>query len=472
MTRAQSVLRSSWFLPILGALATAVAVYLAHTQFYPDDAGFFFRYARNLGGGHGIRFNLSDPPISGMSAPLWGLLLGVVSAAGLPPELAARWFGLALTAFATLLLVRTAHILQGALAAGAAIVAVCVDSRITFWAQSGLEPALGFVWVSAGLLLLTVEGHRVLRGVIAGLAIVHKPDMVPFGIAMMIVTARERSHFRSAVFACLGVAALWYGFAALYLGSPVPVSVLYKMHDQSGNVPATWFARVSLLQGSGPLLLLGAIFGLRVLARRAPKLAFVGASYALSQVLVYSIRPPAESWVWYASQIQPVLCLFAACGFASGIDRLALVALPVRGWVASLVLLGVLAIGRTLDASCLRGLKWSTDVPELDRVRAGQWIDEHLPQDATVLTGFGNVAYYSRRYVYDASFLNRRPESGNLVLKYRPDAIVLCPFRTGVSPERFKPWPDYRVAAIFDSALRAGPLDFFAVVLVRDAHLE
>jgi len=55
---------------------------------------------------------------------------------------------------------------------------------------------------------------------------------------------------------------------------------------------------------------------------------------------------------------------------------------------------------------------------------AGRWIDRHSPADARVLTYWGHPAYASQRFVYDGSFLNRRPEPGSLLLKYSPEVLV------------------------------------------------
>src|SRR5262245_53806698 len=57
-----------------------------HPPYFEDDAAFFLRYAENLAGGHGWRWNVEEPPVWGASAPLWpvpialGVKLGLSAA--------------------------------------------------------------------------------------------------------------------------------------------------------------------------------------------------------------------------------------------------------------------------------------------------------------------------------------------------------------------------------------------------------
>lgn len=119
------------------------------------------------------------------------------------------------------------------------------------------------------------------------------------------------------------------------------------------------------------------------------------------------------------------------------------------------------------------GLGWLRylDHFERDRVEAGRWIDAHAPLDGTLLTGFGNVAYYARRSVIDSSYLNRGPpiESvDDLLVELLPEVVALCPCQSGLAPNEYLVPPGYRLAATFETTRWDALADFYVVVLMRE----
>jgi hypothetical protein len=110
------------------------------------------------------------------------------------------------------------------------------------------------------------------------------------------------------------------------------------------------------------------------------------------------------------------------------------------------------------------------DATNTDRLQAGRWIDAHTARDARLLTGFGYIAYYARRYTYDFSFLNRAGPvrtHESLLAEYRPEVYADCLFRTGIPPERFTPPAGYRTVKIFDQTYRARVEDYYVAVMLR-----
>jgi hypothetical protein len=454
---------------MVSIVVVLVAAGLAATAPFPDDAGFFLRYAEHLAAGHGFRFNIGDTATCGVSSPTWTLALASLDVLGLELEFAARALGVACLLGATLLLGWTAHRLAGPPALLATAAFVAANSRITYWATAGMEPPLGWLCVAGGLLLVSHPAPRpVMIGLVAGFALVHKLDMVPFGLALLGAVAwRTRRVPTVAIVTALIVACSWYGFAWIYFGSPVPQSVLRKLDGSFGHVESGWFATVAFWQGSGRMLTIAAIAGTWLARRRCPVLLALGWCYVLSHALAYTLRPPAERWTWYAAQVQPVLCLFAGIGVA---QLQALV--PVRrrpAWLGFVVGGAILAAGLVQDRRALRGMQNWTRRTEPDRVAAGQWIDAHLPDDARVATNYGLISYYCKRFVYDTSGLTRRQEPGDLVARYRPAVIALCPFGSGIEPDKYPPRAGYRVAHTAAAGRRGtNGLDFYVVVMVRD----
>ena len=82
---------------------------------------------------------------------------------------------------------------------------------------------------------------------------------------------------------------------------------------------------------------------------------------------------------------------------------------------------------------------------ESDRSLAGIWVSQHTPKHFTVLTGWGNPAYYSDRKVYDFSGLNTDFPSGSrdFVARYNPEILIFCPWRTGINPSDYNSTPPH-----------------------------
>lgn len=62
-------------LTLAGALALFALLAAQMTPFVPDDSYITYRYADNLAAGHGLRFNLDEPPVEAYSNFLWIVLL-------------------------------------------------------------------------------------------------------------------------------------------------------------------------------------------------------------------------------------------------------------------------------------------------------------------------------------------------------------------------------------------------------------
>ncbi|GMV96432.1 MAG: hypothetical protein AMXMBFR83_07980 [Phycisphaerae bacterium] len=454
-----------------GAL-TVCGIVAARTRYFTDDGAFFFRYAEHLAAGQGFRWNLSEPPIWGASAPLWPLLLAVAVRCGAAVEPAAVAFGYGLTIGAVTLLAWSAGRLAGTIEALAFGVLAAADFKLCFWATQGMEAPLAYLLLAACVACLTRGASWPVTGLIAGVCLIHKLDLAPAGVLLLVGRwlQTRRPPWRAALLAT-AVGGAWYAFAAWYFGSPLPNSLLTKLHA-GVSVPRHWFFWVALADGSRKGLLLLALVGATALWKHRGVAVFCW-GFVLVNVAAYALKPPPEPFEWYLAPVQPVLCLAAALGAGvlvrAGLGRLRLTS-PSGRWataVCALTLMGGLAVWS--ERHVARDRKTAIDTVERDRTEAGRWVAAHTPPTARVLTSFGNPAYYSRRYVYDGSYLNRRrparPE--DLILLHRPEVIVDCPYRTGKPPDEVPVPQGYRTAAVFDAARRAG-IDFHARVLIRE----
>jgi hypothetical protein len=437
-----------------------------HSPNFTDDAPFFFRYAENLAAGHGFRWNVEEAPVWGASAPLWALLLALGVKLGLGAAQASLVWGAGLTLAATVLLGRVAQRLFGTLGI-LALAALLPGAYLhSFFATSGLESPLSYLLFATALTVATAGRSGLLLGLVAGLCLVHKLDFAPIGLALLAgVWAWRRTLARPAWLAAGAVALAWYGFAAWHFGSPLPNSFLRKLSTPEGALGPAWFGTALLWLGAGRLhlaLLLPGLVALR--AQRFP--AAVALAGFVPQLLAYTWKTPAEPFVWYAAACSPAVAFLAACGLAwllrHAWERVSMAALRPVAVGALLVLAGAWVLLREGPrAQAMQDyLAWI----EPQRIAAGEWIARNTPADARVYSGHGHVGYHSRRFVYDGSFLNRRPEP-NLVGRYEPEVLVWVL----VTPADAVPLiAGYRTARIF--AGEGGRHPHAVVQLRRPAH--
>lgn len=131
------------------------------TSWLYDDAYFFVRYGENILNGHGYTWNAGQPPVDGLTSPLW-LVVVLIGMLIVPIETARSGFMLIVlsTVFAILLIFLLFYTLRYFLPAQARSLAilgplffVLTDMNLLVAGQSGMETALascmvvGFMWL-------------------------------------------------------------------------------------------------------------------------------------------------------------------------------------------------------------------------------------------------------------------------------------------------------------------------------------
>jgi hypothetical protein len=410
-----------------------------------DDAAISLRYAERIASGHGFTYN-DHERVCGASNPLWTLLIAGGAGTGLDVEQAARLLSLFSFAAVAVLAASVALRLAGPLAA--CLVGLILPADVVWRAQalSGLELPLA---VALGLAAaLAVERRReILAGVLLGLAIWNKLDAAALAVAL---TAAWRVGYGRLPRRMLIVAALvalpWFIFAAAYLGSPWPRSLAVKLQE-GRHLPADyfWIAR-AIVEDRRFLFLVAATF-LPLTLRGAPAeprvvvLALGG--WLVLHTLAYSLVNLGDRYPWYFG-VPMALSIVLAAG---SIDRrwrwsavtvlaMAVAAAPQWSETASR-----LAGGRSIELG---------EAFDADRRLAGVFLDQYAGPHEVVQSGFGWVAFESRRPFMDDTALNSRTA-------IEPDYIVAHgdPWRTGDHPPE-RP-EGYVELATFDLASRLYP---------------
>jgi hypothetical protein len=187
--------------------------------------------------------------------------------------------------------------------------------------------------------------------------------------------------------------------------------------------------------------------------QRVPLLIFAFGTLA-THGIAYTAKYPFEPYDWHGMPSIYVLFVLGSIGVVEAAH--AVNQWPRRpqmfstGVLVALMLLLTVGLQAKSQVAPAQGYKEFLAYQERDRTDADKWVGENIPPSFRVLNMWGNPVYFSHRYVYDASFLNRRYESGVLLEKYRPEIMILenQPGTTPMTP--YNSSADYVPVKIFD----------------------
>jgi hypothetical protein len=477
------------FLPTIAVsgLIVLYALSLVRTQYCLDDASFYYKYVEALTNFQGWRFNVSDPPIWGASAPLWPLLLSIPGWFGVLPNTSGIFLGYGFTLAALLTVAFILRRESGTLSVIALVVWFSLNFRVTILATQGLETPLSYLLIAVGGWTVLYARHAVNIGVAAGLLMIHKLDLAPAGVLLLLAVAyRDRQIPWKAITIALLIATAWYSFAAMYFGTPLPNSFLTKFQTSTtSTLPWTWFLSQSLRIGINKYLLALVIPSWFVLRGPQRALLIFGWGLIIVHVIAYTVRPPSENFIWYCAPVQFTLTLMAAITIGR-IDAV----IQERGWLKPSVASGIMLVlviavgglGLRAGWSDMRSFTNYIDHVEADRTAAGQWVAQNTTPEATVATAYGNPAYYSHRYTYDLTFLNRKvgeftkpdkgqfdmgPRNYNFISKYLPDIVIDCPYNSGIAAAQYSALEGYQIVKYLDYTQKSANGDFFCAIMAR-----
>jgi hypothetical protein len=226
--------KSTWIILLIILLALSARIIPGPRT--SDDAYITFRYARNILAGNGFVYNPGES-VLGTTTPLYTLLisfLGLFSGGKNAPLPGIAWiFNALLDSVNCLLLIQLAKKLTYPLAGyAAALVWAIAPFSVTF-AIGGLETSL-YIFLLIGMMLAYLSQHHTLSAFAAGLALLTRPDAIlliaPLVLDRLLLAHHKQKKIRLTEWlALLVIPLLWFAYATLKFGSPIPHSLTAKM---------------------------------------------------------------------------------------------------------------------------------------------------------------------------------------------------------------------------------------------------
>jgi hypothetical protein len=388
---------------------TVLSIYALHES-RTDDAFITFRYGQNIARGLGAVFNPGSR-ILGSTSPgellLSAVVYPVAGLEGTPSWMAAfgcvAWMAQVVLVF---LILRRAFGDWTAALGALALLLGCAgsDGRVSLETNQVVALNLGALWMA-------MDSRWRSAALLAGLAVLFRPDALVFGLPLAVVCIYEkRAQSLGPALIFLAVLAPWMLFATYYYGSPLPMSAVTKFQrvgipvyaehifDHLGafvwpDKPAvTWL-----------LWVLGVAGALRLFKRG--RWYVLLAVYPFAHYAAYlKLRPfTAHSWHLYPGEAMIlVLAMVALGGLIQGLR-------PLGRWVGVAAAVGLLGSGSIHVAERMttyQDSRWSGGRHQAYR-EVATFLSEHgdREQEYFASVEVGTVAYYSDFPAMDLGWL-------------------------------------------------------------------
>jgi hypothetical protein len=439
-------------MPVVGGIVLATAFVAASWGLYggylTDDSYIHFVYARNLAEGGSLSFNPGQPSY-GSTSPLWVLLLGLGSAAGISTPV----FAQASSLFFSAACILTLALMAGKIGTSTEArllppLALAVDPWFQRWSVSGMEVGLAAFLVLVGFYVVfeakREPGRAALGGAVLGLAMLARPEVALLILLTGLWLLAGRSLTRTIAFgvgAAVPIVA-WLTFAYFHFGTVVPNSFVVKVRQTPSSLQSA-LDSILILGASSALPV--AIVGVGILMWVVNRSRRDGADERVGQWLVpglwlagaigqYSYRGVNVA-SRYLCLFTPLLLMSAAWWmnylrrrldlWAGAARRLAVV------WTA--VLAAAVVQPLIVGALTWRSVKTAERSYSENHHRIADWLDENTREGAVVATyDVGIIAYRTRRPIVDLAGLTDTLDERVLRLSLqekmrrgRPDYVVL-----------------------------------------------
>lgn len=287
---------------LLALVSWYAGTFLDFSRHPEEDAAMLLRYARHLAQGHGVVWNVGEPPVDGATDVLFMAVVAMVHRAGVGLETAARGVGLVAHAATVLLVYASNRRLFGAppwvailpaayLAVGTGLRYMTASYGTPLFAL-GVAIAWHVAWRAAQVDASRVKGRARLLGVMAVLMGIARPEGALLGLLFLLgaLLARGRRDARALVtgfatgFLLPGLA--YFAWRWTYFGHPLP-NPFYKKGGGAWHWDVLERSFRNVVRLGGPFL---AVLAAGVLWRETRRIALAAlvpvAGFTLMWVLV------------------------------------------------------------------------------------------------------------------------------------------------------------------------------------------
>lgn len=436
----------SLLLRVFYLLIVTSILYLFANHWSYDDPFITYRYASNILNGIGFVYNAGEPILS-TTTPLFALLLAGLN--WLWPNLPqlAMGIGSASLAAGGLILFHLASLQRTPLMSWFCLLLYPIFplTILTLGSETPLYLAL-----ILGTILAYQKKQYLWTGFLAGLAVLARPDgaLLPILLAIHFLLSGSRPIPWKAIMLFAMINLAWFGFAWLYFGSPLPVTLAAKQQQGAMTISERFlpgfitsikgYASVWGYQIAAILAAFGVVYVIKF-RRMVLVLTWTATYFAAYSILGVS------RYYWYYAPLVPGFVVLAG----AGLSLLWELRVRITGrWVYGLAGL-VLAIFTVVSLTQLRDL-WRFRRIQDERIpvytEVGKWLNAHTPFDASVgALEVGAIGYFSHRRMIDFAGLIQPDVARQLtkettyedaalyaVARYLPDYVVL---NSGIFPK-------------------------------------
>ena len=432
--------RPRWLLAAIAAVLFCTAFALSHwvdTLWQQgDDAYITYQYARRLAAGEGFTFSPGAAPSYGSTTPLWTLILAAIARAGIPPHVAAPWLTWILHG-ATAVLVFLVGAAIGGLATALPAGAMAALSLATFFRAGGMETALVTALAAALAYVLLLGRRRWWPGVLLGLLLLTRPDMILLALVVFggwtFTRRARREMLRPNLLAAVAMYLPWAVYALWTFHDLIPFSLRAKLAvEASGDMNLHSF-RQWFLAGMPTAVFWSAVgacvVGAVVVWVRAPAFR----PFVAWLPLYYWALPAAgaSDFMWY--YIPPLWVGFIL--LASGLQAIAR-AFPRRARAPGYAVLALAAVGGYALVS-YNGLEPlllpDNPYPQFHPMLAGKVAELAEPGDMVAAPEVGCIAYFTDCRILDIRGVTcpevivraRARNLGAMLRHWKPDFVVI-----------------------------------------------
>jgi hypothetical protein len=407
-----------------------------------DDPMISMRYARNLADGYGLRWNVGEPPVEGVTNLLWTLMMTLIHLLPIDDSktsLAMLFVSVALLLMNAWLCTRIVIRLQGGRATVlASAILIVFFWPLCMWTMDGMEVGLISCLVSAGILGAFGEFRRAtfeagcLAAVFVAL-VVSRPDCILIVAVLMVVPVirawRGNLTWLIVGFLCscvllaeLSVTAWrWY-----YYGEFLPNTFYLKavgvplLERLPKGLDALWTTVRTELWA----ILLLAVPGSLLVSRRGNGMLVLTIWALFSAALIYTVYLGGDTWERpgvtnrFISQVMsPLLVLVAV--FICSVRRQSLLASVALLVLALLSTNSPMAFLNRVRSAAAMDHHSAKEGPFL-RLRQGLWLrNNSRSTDVVAVVWAGVIPYFSRLPSYDIL-----GKSDHMVARLAPRGMV------------------------------------------------